>query len=738
VITPIAGNGSRYYLGDGGSAIAAQLVQPQGLAVDANGIYVADRAEMRVRKISSAAAISTLAGTSGLSAAGVAVDAGGNFYVADAVGNQVLKIDVNGVRTLIAGSGVGGFAGDNGPAQVAQLNQPTGVAVDAQGNVYIADTGNNRVRKVSFTSGIVVGLITTLAGNGTPGYGGDNSPSTVALVNQPTGVAVDNGGNVYIADTGNNRVRKITSAGIITTVAGNGANAYSGDAGTATAAGIPTPHGVAVDTQGALYITDSSGRVRKVSTSGVIITIAGNGTNGYSGDGGPATAGQLSMPWGIVVSANGYVYVSDVGEGAVRQLSPLTTSTPMIVTTSLSSGTVGTPFAQALTASGGTPPYTWSITSGMLPPGLSFSPTGSITGTPTSSGSFLVQFQVTDSFLVTSSPVIIPISIAPSAPGGLSITTSPVLVPGLVGVNYSQSINATLGTPPYNFTLTSGALPAGLTLFPTGQIAGTPTTPGTANFTVRVNDNVGAVANQTFSLMILSPGTLTQTGALGHIAAGGPWTTKVYLTNISSAPVAFNLVFHDDFGNLLSLPFNVSQQGLTQSINTSSFNGAMNSNTTMILDIGNGIPSTLTGWIDILTSGTTSSLAGYAVFRSNNNGVISEGTTPLQTTFESKLDIPYDDTAGYVTGYAVSNLSTSPTTITMTVLDISGNQLGTCSFSLNGSGHHSDLFPSQCAVAANQQGIVQFNSTSGGSLAGVGLRASTTAGTFTSIPVVLP
>jgi sugar lactone lactonase YvrE len=735
-ITTIAGNGSRYNLGDGGPATAAQLAQPQGLAVDINGIYIADRGEARVRKVNSSAIISLLAGTSGLGAAGIAEDGAGNFYVADAVGNQVLKIDSNGNKTLIAGSGIAGFFGDGGPAATAQLNQPNGVAVDSGGNnIYIADTGNNRIRKVFFSNG--TGIITTLAGNGNAAFGGENVPSTLSVLNQPADVAVDNSGNIYIADTGNNRVRLISTAGIITTVAGNGTATFSGDGGPANAAGIVSPHGVAVDSKGSLYVPDFSGRVRKVS-SGIIITIAGNGTPGYSGDGGAAISAQLGMPWGVTVDGSGDVYVSDVGELAVRVLTPLSVAVPAIVSTSLASGTVGTPYAQALVATGGTPPYTWTITSGMLPTGLTFSPAGSITGTPTVSGSFLMQVQVTDSFLVTSTPVIISISIAPSAPGGLSITTPPVLIPGAIGVAYSQLLSATLGNPPYNWTLTSGALPSGLSLSPSGLISGTPNLAGTSNFTVRVNDISGAVSNQNFSLTIISVGTLNRTGVLGHIAVGGPWTTRAYLTNISTAPVAVNLQFHDDSGNNLTIPITVTQQGTAQPIVTSSFNGVMNPNTTLVIDSGSAIPNTLTGWIDVLSSGPANSLAGFAIFRQLSNGSASEGTTPLQTQFESKMDVPFDNTGGFVTAVAVANISPSPATITATVLDVNGNLLGTYSVPLGANGHTSFLFPSQFAVTTNQQGIVQFINSAGGNVAGVGLRASTTTGTFTSVPVILP
>ena len=195
----------------------------------------------------------------------------------------------------IAGNGTAGFSGDSGLATGAELNGPYGVVVDSGNNLYIADPGNNRIRKVAAGTGI----ITTIAGDGTAGYSGDNGPATSAELNLPTGVAVDSGGNVYIADTGNNVIRKINTSGSITTVAGNNAEGYSGDNGAATNATLYAPSGVAVDSAGNLYIADTNNnRIRKVSTSGTITTIAGTGTAGYTGDNGAATSATLNKPVG--------------------------------------------------------------------------------------------------------------------------------------------------------------------------------------------------------------------------------------------------------------------------------------------------------------------------------------------------------------------------------------------------------------------------------------------------------
>ena len=221
----------------------------------------------------------------------MAVDASGNLYIADTGNNRIRKVSATGIITTVAGNGSAGYSGDGGPATSAQLDGPEGVAVDGSGNLYIADTCNNRIRKVSAT-----GIITTVAGNGSAGYSGDGGPATSAQLSLPAGVAVDGSGNLYIADSGNNRIRKVSATGIITTVAGNGSPGYSGDGGPATSAQLNQPAGVAVDASGNLYIADSSNnRIRKVSATGIITTVAGNGFDGYSGDGGPATSAATQL-----------------------------------------------------------------------------------------------------------------------------------------------------------------------------------------------------------------------------------------------------------------------------------------------------------------------------------------------------------------------------------------------------------------------------------------------------------
>jgi hypothetical protein len=248
--------------------------------------------------------------------AAVAYDHAGNLYIADASNNVVRKVDAAGAITTLAGSGIQGFGGDGGPAAAALLDTPTSIAVDAGNNLYIADSHNQRVRMVN-----AQGVIRTVAGNGSAAYTGDGGAATSASLFQPEAVAVDAVGNLYIADTGNYRIRKISN-GVIATVAGDGEQLYSGDGGAAVSAGLDTPSGIVVDTAGNLYIADSHNqRIRMVNAQGVIRTVAGNGTLGFSGDGGNAVQASLARPTGVDVDAAGNVYVADSENNVIRQVS---------------------------------------------------------------------------------------------------------------------------------------------------------------------------------------------------------------------------------------------------------------------------------------------------------------------------------------------------------------------------------------------------------------------------------
>jgi hypothetical protein len=322
IISSVAGNGVAGYSGDGGLATFARLNSPYSVAVDLSGnMYIADKGNNRIRKVSTSGVISTLAGTGvaaysgdgGLSILaevqplGVAVDGAGNLYFADKT-NRVRKISALGVIYNIAGNGTPGYGGDGGAATAAMLNNPVGVAVDGSGNVYVADRDNRRVRKIATT-----GIITTVAGNGINGYSGDGGAATAAQLSMTAFVAVDGFGNLYLSDQANKCIRKVTTSGIISTVAGGASATTAGDGGMATATLLSAPMGVATDPLGNIYFADQTDRrIRKVNVAGIISTLAGSGIFGYSGDGGPAAAATFNQPLGVAVSSIGDVYISDV------------------------------------------------------------------------------------------------------------------------------------------------------------------------------------------------------------------------------------------------------------------------------------------------------------------------------------------------------------------------------------------------------------------------------------------
>jgi trimeric autotransporter adhesin len=318
IITTVAGSGAGCYRGDEGLARSATLQGPSSVAVDASGnLYIADRTYIRMVSKSSGI-ISLVATGMFINLHGIALDASGNLYLTDADHNRVHMVSKSsGIITTVAGTGVGAYSGDGGPATNATLNNPRSVTVDASGNLYIADAGNNRIRMVTKSSG----TITTVAGSGTFGYSWDGIRATSAALYHPSGVAICASGNLYIADAWNNRIRMVSkSSGIITTVAGNGVGAYSGDGGPATNATLNNPRSVTVDASGNLYIADAgNNRIRMVTkSSGTITTVAGTGVGAYSGDGGPAASATLNNPSGVTLDASGNLYIADLGNYRVR------------------------------------------------------------------------------------------------------------------------------------------------------------------------------------------------------------------------------------------------------------------------------------------------------------------------------------------------------------------------------------------------------------------------------------
>ena len=503
IITTVAGNGNTGFSGDGGPATSASLNQPAGVAVDASqNIFIADRPNERIRKVSASGIITTVAGTgtAGFSGDGgpatsaslgypasVAVDTSGNLFLADQPHTRSRQVSAaGGIITTVAGNGTTGFSGDGGPATSAFLDSPYGVAVDASGNLFIADYGNNRIRKVSAS-----GIITTVAGNGTTGFSGDGGPATSASFSSPADVAVDSFGNLFIVDLGNNRIREVSASGIITTVAGAGTKGFSGDGGPATSASLNSPFGVAVDASGDLLIGDTlNSRIRKVSTSGIITTVAGNGTQGFSGEGGPATSASLSSPWGVAVDASGNLFIADFQNQRIREVS-------------VSASTTGNPASQTITVG-----VLSNVTLGV----------GPFTIGATASSGLAVTFASTTASVCT-----------------VSGSTVTIVAVGTCTITASQAGNANYAaaTPvTQSFAVTSGSQTSGFT-----------------TYTYKGNDFTSAPSPYTRSDSIT-----------GHFTTSSPLADNLAAANITSAVSTFS--FTDGGVNTLT----PSNSGETQFI----------------------------------------------------------------------------------------------------------------------------------------------------------------------------
>ncbi len=436
--------GASHFGGDTGPATSALLFFPDGVAVEPGGnFYIGDRNNHRIRRVDPAGVIRSVAGSGlpgfegdggpGLTSAlafprGVAVGPSGRVYFADSTNHRVRRIEADGRVRTVAGSGLAGFSGDGGLAATAELNVPTEVAVDAAENLYIADSGNHRVRLVTPD-----GLITTFAGSGPagPGNGGfdaDGRQAAAARLNGPTGVAVDTAGNVFIADTSNQRIRAVNSAGVIRTVAGSGVAGSGGDGGPAPAAQLNLPRGVALDAGGVLFISDQFGnRIRRVLTpltvpAGLITTIAGDGTPGFAGDGGRATAARLNLPGAVAIDRSGNVFFVDTLNHRIRKLTPAVPMALNLISGNNQTAPAGSllpgPLAVRVLGPGGLPlpgvTVTFAVTSGVATLGASL-----VTTDPAGTASITVTLGNT--------------------PGEVTITAS---VPGLSPVTFTATATA--------------------------------------------------------------------------------------------------------------------------------------------------------------------------------------------------------------------------------------------------------------------------------------------------------
>jgi len=534
-IQTLAGNGTAGYSGDNGAATSGEVNDPFGVAADGAGnVYIADYGNNRIRKVSGGV-ITTAAGngTQGFSGdngaasgaelnspIGVAVDSAGNLYIADTYNQRVRKV-ANGVITTVAGNGTAGYSGDNGPATSAQLSYPWAVTVDSAGNLYIADYGNNRIRKVSG------GVITTVVGSGAQGSGGDGGAATNAQLYAPSGVALDGAGNLYIADYGNNRIREV-SKGLIATVAGNGTAGYSGDNGPATSAELRAPRGVAVDAAGNLFISDCyNNRIREVS-SGVIFTVAGTGNPGYSGDNGAATSAQLYDPTGVALGVGGALYIADIANARIRVLVPsgAPACTASVSPLTLAPGASGGDFTVAIQTS--SPSCTWAVQS--LPSWITVS--GSSVGTGSGSATLIVATNPGAARTATISIAGVLVQINQSSPpcsyalafGGQAF--SAVGGNGSVGVIASSWCPWTASSAASWVTVTGGASGAGngtVTYHVAANSGGAQSTALTIAGLAFALDQSGAA---TITIPTFNINTFAGNGTLGYSGDNGPATSS--------------------------------------------------------------------------------------------------------------------------------------------------------------------------------------------------------------------
>ncbi|MBX2906478.1 MAG: T9SS type A sorting domain-containing protein [Taibaiella sp.] len=495
VITTIAGNGSTVPSGDGGPATTAGMTFPGHLYADVYGnVFLCSGA--RVRKIDTSGIITNFAGggsgdDGGLATdaflgttSGITIDAAGNHFFNS--GNRVRKINGTGIISTVAGTGVAGYAGDGGPATAAQLMAAIHTTFDATGNMYITSVAH--IRKVDTD-----GIITTIAGNNVPGYSGDGGSATAAQIYGAGFIAVDMLGNIYFADGQNNRIRKIDAAGIITTVAGNGMPGYSGDGGPATAASLFHPVGLVLDNWGSIYIGDyDNHRVRKVDNSGIITSVAGTGSPGFGGDGGLATSAVLNGPLSIAINQAGTIFISDKYNYRVRKIT-MPNSVPYFLSGSIAHltacgeynpidallGVMDSNTTQALTWALVSPPahgtvaaaYTAAATVSVLTPsGLGYTPLAGYLGPD----AFSVR--VTDGVDADTITIAVDVQVYPSATpitgadticiGGSATLTGPLVSGGsatwssphstvTVGAGTGIVTGLTAGTAVISYTLTN-------------------------------------------------------------------------------------------------------------------------------------------------------------------------------------------------------------------------------------------------------------------------------------------
>jgi trimeric autotransporter adhesin len=663
----VAGTGSAGYSGDGGQATLAELSTTEGIAVDSTGnLYIADSGNACIRKVSSSGIITTVVGNGswGFSGDGgqatsaqldypygVIVDSAGNLFIVDTWNNRVRKVSSSGVIATVAGNGSFGYSGDGGQLTSAQLYWPNGIATDSAGNLFIADTENNRIRKASPS-----GIITTVAGTGYFGFSGDGGLATSAELFYPEGIAVDSSGNLFIADSGNHCIRKVSASGIITTVAGTGSLGYSGDGGSATAAKLNGPYGVAVDSAGNLFIADTfNERIRKVS-SGIISTVAGTGSSGYSGDGGQATSAQLSGPYGVAVDSAGNLFIVDTNNNCIRKVSS------GIITTVAGDGSAG---------------Y---------------------------SG---------DNGQATSAQLDYPMGVALDSAGNLFIADGNN---NCIRKVSSGIITTVAGNGSYGFSGDGGLATSAQLYYPTGVA-------------VDSAGNIFIADNYNSRIRMVSSASSANT-YFPQVAIGGGWSTSFILSNTGSTEISGNLILTDSQGNPFTV--NSSTLGIGYSFPISiPAGGVMFLNTSQVSP---NDPAKI-GWAKVESYG--GSLNGVATYQSVSQGTVQTATGVLssQSTQFATLPVDEHDSQNLKVAYAIANQSDQVLVVKAALVDSSGIVVDdTVSITLNPGQQIARYFNQDFTNRSTFQGSIVLRAQGGGSFIIVGLVQNQQF--FTAIPVI--
>ena len=744
--------------GDGGPATSAQINGPYGATLDnAGNLYVADSLNNKVRKVAPDGTISTFAGTGAQGSSGdggpatqaqfhmpwgIAADTQGNVFIGDFYNPEVRKVDPSGKLSLYTGT-----------------QFVAGLTLDSAGNLYIAEYASGQIWKIlpSGKGDIFAGVCCSNTNGTGPHYGGDGGPAMKASFNLPSGLTADSKGNLYIADSGNNRIRKLDSNGIVTTVAGNGTQGFGGDGGPATQAQLNSPSGVAVDASGNLYIADwNNARVRMVDTSGNISTIAG--TYGYPGfgDGGLATNAVFGAPVGITIDAHGNLFVADQYDSVIRMLTPagrtpvlaITNTHPgvtvagqpisssIVVANAASAGPTSGPItvsltlpsALTLTGGGGTG---WTCTnltctrSDALAPGAAYPPiTAKTVLALTASG------QVTSTASVTG--------------GGsmYSASAQDVITVAAPGSNCTYMIDATGASLPssgasgtVNMITTAGCFWSTSVDQSWVTVGGAGSGPGPIAYSVSANPGGTRTATITvggMSFAISQAGSAVESlplaGVLAHFASGSGWASTVTVVNTSAVPAEAAFNFYDKNGNPVPLPSTFPQNPALGTQQVVTWDQTLAANALSVLDTR----QSGTGSEGSAQLRAPAGVSGFEVFANLGSG--QQAAVPLETRSAPSYLLAFDNTGVLLTGLAIANVADATAQINVIIRDDTGAQLAIKNKRLDSFAHDSFMLATQWSETQGKRGTVEFDTPSGGRITALGLRANGAA--FTTLPVM--